>query len=179
MTHRYASFGVSGLLALATLWSLAAPASACERPAARTASVAKKQACAAPAAKVTATLPAPLPEAGAPVATTAFPALPNFTQAAPARSGLIALIDPETGMLTGPIGDIGIPEDLQRSFAEPVNLTPVALPGGGVMIDLQGTMQEYYVLTIDPLGRRSIRCVSDPRKAASLVGPVVHPIAER
>lgn len=146
---------------------------ACATPAAKTA--AAPAACASPTALV-----APAP-AAAP-----FAALPNFAQPAPVVSGLMAFIDPETGMLTGPIGSLQVPEDLSRAFAAPVELTPVTLPAGrGVMIDLQGTLQDFYTITIDPLGRRAIRCVQDPKHAHAHVAPIapaqptISPIAER
>lgn len=148
-------------------------ATACATPAAKTA--AAPAACASPTA-----LAAPAP-AAAP-----FAALPSFAQPAPIVAGLMAFIDPETGMLTGPIGSLQVPEDLSRAFAAPVELTPVTLPAGrGVMIDLQGTLQDFYTITIDPLGRRAIRCVQDAKHAHAPVAPIapvqpaIAPIAER
>lgn len=174
-THRV----FSACIALVAMVALAGAALACGNHKAKTA------ASAAPTApKSAAVMPAPgtlisLPGASAPVAKSAFSSLPNFTQPAPAVAGLWAFIDPETGLLSGPIRDLQVPEDLGGVLGSPVELTPVTLPNGAVMIDLKGTLQDYYVLTIDPLGRRSVRCVQDARHAHAPAAPIVLPIAER
>ena len=167
--------------ACATPTAKASVTAACATPAAKATAT---TASATPTAKPAAKLPASaarmsLPGAIAPAATTAFPSLPKFTPPAPVVAGLMAYIDPESGLLCGPIGDLRVPDDVTRMFAAPVELTPVTLPNGAVMLDLQGTLQDFYVLTIDPLGRRSIRCVQDARHAQAPATPIVLPIAER
>lgn len=164
--------------------------SACGAVKSRTASAVAKPVATKPAASATAALPAlAAPAAAAPAP---FASLPNFTQ--PVVAGLMAFIDPETGMLTGPISELQVPGDLSNAFGPAPDLTPTPLAGGGFTVDLQGTLQDYYVMTIDPLGRRSIRCVQDARHAhthththahAAPVAPVapaptlILPIAER
>jgi hypothetical protein len=195
MATRATSMGLATGIALVAMWACADAVSACESRQTRTASashaccaakVSTKTACATPAAKVTATAKAPaaspvasLAGASAPVGATAFPSLPNFAQPAPIVAGLWAFIDPETGQLTGPIGNLQVPDDIARAYGAQVELTPVTMPDGSVMVDLQGTLQDYYVLTIDPLGRRSIRCVQDARHAHAPAAPIVLPIADR
>lgn len=193
MAPRVTALGLATCAALAAMLATAGSASACDSKRAKSATASAPScaapaktatACAVPTAKVAVRPQAPaaivsLPSAAAPVARSAFPALPMFTQPAPIVSGLMAYIDPETGELTGPIGDLVVPDDVARALAAPLELTPVTLPDGSVMVDLQGTLQDYYVLTIDPLGRRSIRCVQDARLAQKAAAPIVLPIAER
>jgi hypothetical protein len=173
------------------MWTLASSASACGDSKDKTASAAHSccvtktaTACAQPSAKTaakTATAPvaAPAAVASAPAAPAGYRALPGITQPAPVVAGLMAFLDPETGQLTGPVSGFTVPEDVARMFALPVELTPVTLPNGSVMLDLQGTLQDYYVLTIDPMGRRTIRCVQNPRQAQAPAAPVILPISER
>jgi hypothetical protein len=184
------------------MWSLTSAASACDGSRASAAKAASgscpasacaKASCAKSATTATAARRAakatksksmsafvPLPSNALPLATTAFPGLPSFQQPAPIVAGLLAFIDPETGLLTGPIGDLSVPEDVARQFATPVDLTPVTLPDGSLMIDLQGSLQDYYVLHIDPLGRRTVRCVQDLRHAQiPPAAPILLPTAER
>ncbi len=159
---------------------------ACGADKSRTASAVAKPAPAKPAASTAAALPA-LAAPAAVAAPAPFAALPNFAQ--PVVAGLMAFIDPETGMLTGPISELQVPGDLSNAFGPAPDLTPTPLAGGGFTVDLQGTLQDYYVMTIDPLGRRSIRCVQDARHAhththahAAPVAPaptLILPIAER
>lgn len=191
MAPRVTALGLAGCTALVAMLALVGSASACDGKRAKVANASASScatkskavtATATPAAKPAARAKAPiaaLPRAEAPVVTSAFPALPAFGQPAPVVAGLMAYIDPETGLIGGPIGELIVPDDVARAMAAPVDFTPVTMPDGSVMVDLQGSLQDYYVLTIDPLGRRSIRCVQDPRRANVPVAPVVHPIAER
>ena len=192
MATRVTPLRLTALIALAAMWMLAGAASACDYSKSKTASAAGSccaskaatTACAQPSAKTAiapakAAVAAPAAVAAAPAAPAGYRALPGITQPAPVVAGLMAFIDPETGQLTGPINGFTVPDDVARMFAAPVELTPVTLPNGSVMLDLQGTMQDYYVLTIDPMGRRTIRCVQNPRQAQAPALPVVLPIAER
>lgn len=197
MATRSTRLPVVVALALAATATLAVAAHACDAAKSasamsscgavksRTASAVTKPVAAKPAASTAAALPAlSAPAAAAPAP---FAALPNFAQ--PVVAGLMAFIDPETGMLTGPISELQVPADLASAFGATPDLTPTPLPGGGFTVDLQGTLQDYYVMTIDPLGRRSIRCVQDARHAhththahAAPVAPApttILPIAER
>jgi hypothetical protein len=179
-------------VALVAMSGLAGSAMACDghsrqasaAPSGCAAKSATAAACAQPAARPQAAASVSSLAGPAPVAVP-FAALPNFAQPAPIVAGLMAFIDPETGLLTGPIGDLQVPADVARAIAAPAELTPVTLPNGAVVLDLQGTMMDNYVLTIDPLGRRTIRCVQDARKALAPAAPVapsapvILPIAER
>jgi hypothetical protein len=122
--------------------------------------------------QVTAVAATPAP---APLALVNLPGLPSLVQPAqPIVAGLMAFLDPETGLIGGPIGDLQVPQDLTQLNGQSL-LTPVTLPNGSVMIDLQGTMQDYMILTIDPLGHRSFRCSTDPREATKPAAPVTTP----
>lgn len=88
---------------------------------------------------------------------------PSATPSAPAQAGMRAVIDPETGTISG---NVPLPElsEADKAALEP-QATPekILLPDGSIMIDLKGTMQEYYVMQIDPkTGKRSEACVTDP-----------------
>ena len=191
MTTRVTPLRLTALIALGAMWTLAASASACDYSKSKTASAhsccaskAATTACAQPSAKTaiapaTAAVAAPAAVAAAPAAPAGYRALPGITQPAPVVAGLMAFLDPETGQLTGPISGFVVPDDVARMFALPADLTPVTMPNGSVMLDLQGTLQDYYVLSIDPMGRRTIRCVQNPRQAQAPSLPVVLPIAER
>lgn len=99
--------------------------------------------------------PKPASAASTPAPTTATaPA----AVAPPIVYGLMAFLDPETGLLTGPISSLVPPAD-QRAASASVLLEPVPLPNGGWMLDLKGTGMESYVLHIDTFGRRSVTCV--------------------
>jgi hypothetical protein len=109
-------------------------------------------------ARETAAVAAATPAALEPVATAAAPS-------APASAGMRAYLDPETGVI-GP---------MPRSAAEAAELDAVGgelpdpieirRPDGTVLLDLQGHMQEYYVVQLDANGKRVVRCVSDPKLA--------------
>ena len=109
--------------------------------------------------------------APAPIAALALPGLPSLVPqpAQPFAFGLMAFLDPETGLLTGSIGDFQPPVDPTQSITP---LSEVTLANGAVMIDLQGTMQDYVILSIDALGHRSFRCATDPRLALKPQAPV-------
>jgi hypothetical protein len=192
MATRVTPLRLAVTVALVATLGLAGSAMACDghskaaaaAPSCCAAKSATAAACAKPVAAPQATTSFTSLAGPAPVAAP-FASLPHFAQPAPIVAGLMAFIDPETGMLTGPIGDLQVPADVARVFAAPADLTPVTLPNGAVVLDLQGTLMDNYVLTIDPLGRRTIRCVQDARKALAPAAPVapsapvILPIAER
>lgn len=76
----------------------------------------------------------------------------------PLVSGLLAFIDPETGLLGGPIFPLVAPTDLATSAAA-IDPVEVRLPDGSYMMDLQGGGMDYLVLHIDALGKKTMRCV--------------------
>jgi hypothetical protein len=117
-------------------------------------------------AREPAAVPPATPAALEPVATAAPPsAAPSAAPSAPASAGMRAYLDPETGVI-GP---------MPRSAAEAAELDAVGgelpdpieirRPDGTVLLDLQGHMQEYYVVQLDANGKRVVRCVSDPKLA--------------
>jgi hypothetical protein len=119
------------------------------------------------AAAATASTPKPSrakPKRGATVAPAAVVAPVPAVTPAPGHGslGLMAFLDPETGMLTGPIGDLVPPAD-QRAASANVVLTPMQRANGAWLLDLKGTGMEHYVIQIDPLGNRRVYCVQDPR----------------
>ena len=117
------------------------------------------------------------------VARSATPQAPAAAAPSPAPGvgslGLMAFLDPETGMLTGPIGELVPPAD-QRAASANVLLTPVQRANGAWLLDLKGTMMENYVLQIDPLGNRRVLCVQDARRLPALlpVAPAPAPAGE-
>ena len=165
------------LLGVAALTAMLAAnvASACDSAHAKSASAANMKCghgCSMSACSMSnsasAVIAKPAPEL---VATVVFPGLPSRVQQ-PAQSfdlGLMAFIDPETGLLTGSIGDFQPPVDPAQPIAP---LKEMTMANGAVMIDLQGTMQDYMILSIDALGHRSFRCATDPRLALKLQAPV-------
>lgn len=90
----------------------------------------------------------------------------NKVAAAPAAgsAGMRAYIDPETGQLgTGQLPPLTAEEKAQL---EPTGVpVETVLPDGSVMIELNGTCQEFTVMKIDPSGKRSVQCVQDPQSA--------------
>ncbi len=109
--------------------------------------------------------------ASAPLVVAELPGLPSLIAqpVEPAGLGLLAFIDPETGLVGGPIG--ALPAELTRPGVPLPVFTPVPLANGGVMIDLQGAMQDYVILTLDARGNRSFRCASDLLPAAKSKQP--------
>jgi len=189
MPPRTTPWTLTAAVALAATLGLAASALACDgqaksasaAPACCAAKSKVTACCAKPATKVAvqpqnSTVFVPLAHATPAAAPAPFSSLPNFARPEPIVAGLMAFLDPETGLLTGPIGELRVPDDLARALAAPVELTPVTLPNGSVMVDLQGTMQDYYVLHIDALGHRTIQCV--PSVLQAKTPPPVMPTAK-
>jgi hypothetical protein len=97
-----------------------------------------------------------------PVAQASTAPVPTPVVAASPGFGLAAFLDPETGLLTGPVSSLVPPAD-QRASAAAVLLEPVQLPNGAWALDLKGTGMESYVLHLDALGNRTVTCVQDTR----------------
>lgn len=103
------------------------------------------------------------PKSSKPKAAPTSPAAPPAVAApAPVVAGLMAFLDPDTGLLTGPIGHLVPPADQQAATAN-VLLEPVQRANGAWLLDLKGTMLEHYVIHVDPFGRRRALCVQDQR----------------
>ena len=96
------------------------------------------------------------------VAAQPAPASEAVNAPAPAAAGMRAYLDPETGLIGG-MGPVD-PAEVQDVQAAPV-LREEVLPDGSVMLDLQGTMQDFYIMQIDADGNRVVRCVENPAKA--------------
>ena len=98
----------------------------------------------------------------------------------PLVSGLLAFIDPETGLLGGPIFPLVAPTDLSTSAAalDPIE---VRLPDGSYMLDLQGGGMDYLVLHIDAFGKKTMRCVHGLEHAhqSLTVAPIIPVPVER
>ena len=113
-----------------------------------------------------ATTPAAKPQKATPTPAATLPSL-----------GLMAFLDPETGLLTGPISYLVPPAD-QRAASANVLLTPVKRLNGAWLMDLKGTLMESYVVQIDPLGNRRVVCVQDPRSVMPAVPAPIAPAGE-
>ncbi len=106
---------------------------------------------------VPAAFPAATPAAAAPAVGPLVPLVPAGAPA-PIVCGLVAFLDPDTGLLTGPISWLTPPVD-QVHAAAPVLLEEFPLPGGGWAMDLKGTLMESYVMHLDAFGHRTVQCV--------------------
>ena len=149
-------------LAAAGVFAVSAiAAQACEREKSATAAACNTKSCPASACAAHATTTAK----NATVTKKKSPAVRNASASAaakkaPASASMRIYRDPETGTLgvdpqVKAIGTDGV-VDLKET---PVTLTEVALPnGGGYMIDLQGTGQDYATMQIDAKGNRKVTC---------------------
>jgi hypothetical protein len=118
--------------------------------------------------------PAPVP-----VGAFALPGMPSLVSQ-PAQTftlGLMAFLDPETGLVGGSAGDFQLAVDPAQTLTPQPVFTQMTTANGAVMIDLQGAMQDYMILSLDALGRRSFHCSTDPRQALKSQAPVTTPPA--
>lgn len=87
-------------------------------------------------------------------------------------AGMRAYIDPETGQLGTPasLPPLSIEE---KALLEPAQ-TPreVVLPDGSVMLELNGTGQEFTVMHLDAAGNRTVQCVQTAPTAVASTAPV-------
>jgi hypothetical protein len=108
-----------------------------------------------------------------------LPGLPSFlpqpTQ--PFTFGLLAFLDPETGLVGGSPGDFQLAVGPAQSLTPQPVFTQMTMANGAVMIDLQGAMQDYMILSIDALGNRSFHCATDPQQALKSKVPATTPPA--
>ncbi|MFQ5479386.1 MAG: post-PEP-CTERM-1 domain-containing protein [Candidatus Binatia bacterium] len=85
--------------------------------------------------------------------------------AASPSAGMKAHIDPETGEFldSPPVGSVGraSPAITAGRPPEPAVEVPSPVPGGGVMIDLNGRFQAEFVATVGPDGKLSTDCRED------------------
>jgi hypothetical protein len=146
--------------------SAAATPDCCAAPKTTTrsaAQVGRKKAKKSKAAPATRTAAKPAPAPAAPVAA--------------ATAGLRAYLDPETGLIGGmPVAVAGDAQVGGGTVAagQPVE---VRLPDGSLMVELQGALDDYLVLTVGPDGTRSFQCAKDPSHvhAAPASAPVPQP----
>lgn len=86
--------------------------------------------------------------------------------------GVQVKIDPTTGRMQQPT-----PEEAQKLAAalshmlshEADDLSPVQLPDGTIVIDLQDTYQEAVMASVSPKGKVTVRCVNDAAVAAKIL----------
>lgn len=84
----------------------------------------------------------------------------------PAMAGYVVHVDPATGRITtSPNG--GAPVELDSKLlyhlstsSEGLEEVPSPVPGGGVMIDLEGRFQNAFVTVVDDSGRVGVVCTS-------------------
>jgi hypothetical protein len=86
--------------------------------------------------------------------------------------GVQVTIDPKTGRMQPPTAEEAakLAAALQTMLShEADDLTPVQLPDGTIVIDLQDTFQEAVMASVNARGRVTMRCVSDPAQAARIL----------
>jgi hypothetical protein len=111
----------------------------------------------------------------APAAVAQVPQASSSAKSNPTESGMRAYLDPETGT-------IGAPGVSQSAIAGTQSTGPalqeVVLPDGSVMVDLQGTLQDYMILNIDAKGHKVMRCVPNPTEALKSTPTPAEPAKE-
>jgi len=104
----------------------------------------------------------------------------------PAGGGMIVARDPETGALTVPTPEQRyelLPEEFGAALLSDQPLFEETMPGGGIMIRLDGLLMDYVLATRDANGKLSVTCVHEADAAARLVvdgaaAPAVSPEPE-
>ena len=132
-----------------------------KEPAAKPAKVSSK----ASSARATAVAPAKATAKVKPTSAAKAAPVAAAPKAAAATAGMRVYLDPETGTLGGiPAGATTDAIDLSaEEVGEPV-LT--VLPDGSLMVDLNGTCQEFATIHRAPDGRIHMRCAQGPRPSA-------------
>lgn len=103
-----------------------------------------------------------------------------------AGGGMIVARDPETGALTVPTPEQRrelLPEEFGAALRSDQPLFEEAVPGGGIMIRLDGRLMDYVLATRDANGKLSFSCVHEADAAAHIVAdgaaaPAVSPEPE-
>lgn len=106
-----------------------------------------------PAAK--AAKPAPAPVAPAP---------PAAAPLAPGAAGMMIGIDPETGILGPPTAEQRLQlmaSEEQMLSRSSLGLVERPIPGGGVILDLDGRFQEFSFIRLGLTGRHVFGCAND------------------
>jgi len=83
----------------------------------------------------------------------------------PGAAGLIISIDPETGLFVPATAEQRLqlmPKEENMLSRSSVGLVEIALPGGGVMIDLADRFQDFSFASVGPSGRLVYGCATDP-----------------
>jgi hypothetical protein len=87
------------------------------------------------------------------------------TPASAATAGMRAVIDPETGQIGAPGTVLPPLTPEEQALLEPANkvqLHAETMPDGSLKVDLQGTGQEFMIMTVDAQGKKNMKCVHDP-----------------
>ena len=138
---------------------------------------------------LTGVLVSPLPAtAGEPPATAPSPAVVPALIPAPssAGGGMIVARDPETGALTVPTPEQRhelMIEEYGAALLSDQPLYEEEMPGGGIMIRLDGLIMDFVLATRDAHGKLNVTCVHEADAAARLVAngaaaPAVSPEPE-
>jgi hypothetical protein len=93
----------------------------------------------------------------------------------PTEAGMRAYLDPETGVIGAPPAQ---PSATAGTQSESPTLHEVVLPDGSVMVDLQGTLQDYMIINIDAKGHKVMRCVPNPTEAQKSTPTPAEPAKE-
>lgn len=138
---------------------------------------------------LTGVLVSPLPTtAGEPPVTAPSPAVVPvlIPVPSPADGGMIVTRDPETGALTVPTAQQRrelLPAEFGAALLSDQPLFEETMPGGGIMIRLDGLLMDYVLATRDANGKLSVACVHEANTASRLVAdgtaaPAVSPEPE-
>ncbi|HKQ96352.1 MAG TPA: hypothetical protein VJV75_00610 [Candidatus Polarisedimenticolia bacterium] len=103
------------------------------------------------------------------------PTTPGTDQQQPTTrmvGGVQVKVDPTTGRMQQPTAAEAqmLAASLSHMLShEGEGLTPVQLPDGTIVIDLQDTFQEAVMASVNPKGKVTLRCVSDAAQAAKIL----------
>jgi hypothetical protein len=100
--------------------------------------------------------------------------VPTATASVPAVAGYVVHIDPATGEFVAQAQStvsVVLDESMRNSLStssEGLEVVPSPVPGGGMMVNLQGRFQNMFVAAVDETGRVAASCNSSlPRDGNS------------
>lgn len=89
----------------------------------------------------------------------------------PGADGMVVYVDPRTGKLSSEPAPgstpLVLPPETQSALStsgEGLTQTPSPVPGGGIMIDLQGRFQSPLIATVDETGKLRVGHIEDMRE---------------